>query len=238
MMERKLDFTAAWEDVVAMLKAHLGLVLPIAGVFIILPMVILNVIVPQPDFDSVEDIAVILKLMQEYFSALAPWFIGTFAIAMIGNLAIYHLVLGGKNPTVGEAISLGLASFLPYFLASLMSGVAIVLGMLLLFIPGLYLSIKFSMTGPAIAVENIKSPIEALSRSWALTKGNSLRILAFILVVAVIAYIGAFIIGLILGGILSFISPVLSTILDSILQGMVGVLLLFVGMAIYRQLAA
>ncbi len=237
-MDTKLDFSAAWEDAVAMLKANLSLVVPLAGVFIILPMVILNVMVPQPDFASVTDPAASLKLLLEYFSSLAPWFLISMVVAMIGYLAIYHLVLGGKNPTVGEAISLGLVSFLPYFLASLISGIAVTLGMFLLFVPGFYLAIKFSMTGPAIAAENIKSPIEALSRSWAITKGNSLRILGFILVVAIVAYIGAFIVSLIIGGVLSFVSPILATVFDSLMQGMVAVLMAFVSIAIYRQLAA
>jgi hypothetical protein len=236
-MERKLDFTAAWNDVMAMAKQHLGLIWPIAGVFILLPVIIMAVMVPQPVIEGVQDPDALFKILADYMSAAAPWLVITALAGMIGSLAIYHFILGGKNPTVGEALSLAAASFLAFFLATLLSGIAVMFGLFFLFVPGIYLAIKFSFAGPAIAAEGIKSPVAALSRSWALTKGNSLRIFGFILMVAIVGYVAMTIAGLILGGILGYFLPVLGTIITAALQGLLTVLMLFVRMAVYRQLA-
>jgi hypothetical protein len=235
-MEKKLDFSAAWEDVVAMLKANLGLVLPIVGVFIILPAIVMSIMVPEPVFVPGGDQQAIYAQLIDYLSRLGPWLIISSILAMLGSLAIYHLILGGKNPTVGEAISLALGSFLTALLAGLISGVAVTLGMIALIIPGIYLAIKFSLAAPAIVAENIKNPIEALSRSWALTKGNSLRIFGFILIIAIVGFVAAGILSTIIGGILGYILPVLASIVSSVLNGIVSVLLMFVYIAVYRQL--
>ncbi len=237
-MNHKLDFSAAWNDVVAMLKKHAGLVLPIAGVFIILPQIVMSIMVAQPDFAGIEDPEVVLNIFSEYIYAVLPWLLALSLIAIIGNLAIYHLILGGKNPTVGEALSLAVASFLPFFLAGLIGNIAAMIGLLFLLAPGIYLAIKFILAGPAIAAEGIKNPIEALSRSWALTRGNSLHIFGFILIVAIVGSVAMLIASIILGGILGLISPVLATVVEALLSGLLSVLMLFVVMAIYRQLTA
>lgn len=237
-MKQKLDFSAAWNDVIVMVKSHGGLILPIAGLFIILPQILMAIMAPQPDFAGVEDPRVMLSMLSEYLSASAPWLIGASVVAILGNLAIYHLILGGDNPTVGQALSMAAVSFLPLFLTSLIGNIAVIIGLFLLLAPGIYLAVKFMLAGPVIAAEGVKNPIAALSRSWALTKGNSLRIFAFMLIIVVVGYVAAAIGGIILGGILSLISPALATGVEAFLGGLLSIVILFAVMAIYRQLAA
>jgi hypothetical protein len=196
----------------------------------------MSVMVPEPVFAPDGDPNAVFQQLSDYISALAPWAIISSLLGMIGHLAIYHLVLGDRNPTVGEAISLGLGSFLTFLLASIIATVGITIGMLLLIIPGIYLAVKFMLAGPAIVAEGIKSPLDALSRSWALTKGNSLRIFAFVVIIAVVGLVAAAIAGMIIGGILGYILPILGVIVGAILNSIVSILLVFVGMAIYRQL--
>jgi uncharacterized membrane protein len=71
----------------------------------------------------------------------------------------------------------------------LLSGLAIGLGLLLLIVPGIYIAVKFSQIRAVIAAENQLNPIEVLSRSWQITKGNSLRIFSFLLIVVIVAAI-------------------------------------------------
>ncbi|MFC4290885.1 hypothetical protein ACFOWX_00460 [Sphingorhabdus arenilitoris] len=237
-MKRDLDFTAAWNDAVAMMKQHQSLVLPIAGLFIFLPGAIFAVMMPPPEIDAAMDPGAQLAMLTGFLSAMAPWLFVMSILGMVGNLAIYHLVLGNGRPTVGEALGLAMGSFLTLFLAGLMSTIAITLGLILLIIPGVYLAIKFSLIGPAIAGEGIKSPIEALSRSWNLTKGNSLRIFGFFLIIGIVGGALYLVASLVAGGLLGLISATLASVVDTVFSTILSVVFLFVVIAVYKQMAA
>ena len=188
-MEKKLDFTAAWKDAIALLKANLETILPIIGVFILLPAIIVGYMVPEPVIDPAAADSGMGQLMQ-YYRDLAPWLLLTIVTSAISYATIYTLVFNPSRPTVGEAFGIGMGFFVTILLASLLSAVAMFVGLIFLILPGIYLIIKFSLAGPAIVAENIKNPIAALSRSWALTKNNSLYIFAFILIIGIVGVIG------------------------------------------------
>ena len=188
-MEQKLDYGKAWSDTVALLKEHAKVILPVAGVFLFLPAIISAYMSTTPTPE--EMVAMItggadpMQIMREAYTP-NPWGILSFVAGILGSLTIYFLVLQSGRLTVGEAISTALKFFVPMLLAAIIGGIAIGIGMLLLIIPGIYLWIKFSMTGPAIAAEKISNPIDALKRSWALTKGNSLYIFGLFLIVIIV----------------------------------------------------
>ncbi|NJM49806.1 MAG: hypothetical protein HC843_02075 [Sphingomonadales bacterium] len=237
-MSKPLDYTATWNDAVAMMKRHQSLILPIAGVFMFLPNVIMGAMLPQPEIQGDIDPNAALAILSEYFASLAPWLIGISILATIGNLAILHMVLGGKNPTVGEAITLGLGSFIAVFLAGIISTIGVTIGMLLLIVPGIYLAVKFSLVSPAVVAEGIKNPIDALSRSWAITKGNSLRVFGFYLIIGIVGFLLYFVATLVAGGLLGLISNILAVIVDGALSTILAVVFLFVVAAVYKQLTA
>jgi Membrane domain of glycerophosphoryl diester phosphodiesterase len=243
MMTMKLDFTAAWNDAVALLKAHKDMVLPIAGVFILLPAILLGYFIPEPEIPAELGDEAMFAVIMQFYKDIAPWLFLTTLLAFIGNLAIYSLVLNDAKPTVGEALRLALGFFLPMFVASMLSSLAILFGFILLIVPGIYLAIKFSLVGPALVAENIKSPVAALSRSWQLTKGNSLNILAFYLIIGVVAVVIYLVIAGLLGALVSFVLPasaalLLMALISGILETLLSVAFLFVAMAVYRQLSA
>jgi hypothetical protein len=242
-MTMKLDFTAAWNDAIALLKAHKDMVLPIAGVFILLPTILLGYFVPQPEIAEGLDEKATLAIMMQFYSDIAPWLMLTTILTIIGNLAIYSLVLNDRKPTVGEALRLALGFFLPMLIANLLSGISMILGFILLIVPGIYLAIKFSLVGPALVSENIKSPVAALSRSWQLTKGNSLYIFAFYLIIGIVALIIYLVIVGLTGTLVSLALPASAALLaTSVISGTIEMLLsvafLFISMAVYRQLSA
>ncbi len=242
-MAMKLDFTAAWNDAVALLKAHKDMVLPIAGVFILLPTILLGYFVPEPDIPAGLDEQHTLAIMIQFYKDMAPWLILTTILAIIGNLAIYLLVLNDEKPTVGQALSLAMGFFVPMFIANLLSGMAVIFGLILLIVPGIYLAIKFSLLGPALVAENIKSPVAALSRSWQLTKGNSLNILAFYLIIGVVALIIYLVVVGITGALAALALPasaalLLTAVISGIMEMLLSVTFLFIAMAVYRQLSA
>jgi len=85
-----------------------------------------------------------------------------------------------------------------YALASLLSGLIIGLGFLLLIIPGIYFALRFSMVRFAILEgAGVK---ESLRKSSAMTEGKKWHILGFFIVFAVINILGAmlFLVGLLI----------------------------------------
>ena len=240
-MEQKLDYGKAWNDTVALLKEHMSVILPVAGVFLFLPAIISAYMSTTPTPEEI--VAMItggadpMQIMREAYMP-NPWGILSFVAGILGSLTIYFLVLQSGRLTVGEAISTALKFFVPMLLAAIIGGIATGIGMLLLIIPGIYLWIKFSMAGPAIAAEKISNPIEALKRSWALTKGNSLYIFGLFLIVIIVGAVAMAIANMIVGGILGYISVFLVGVASAFFSTVLSVVMLLLAIAIYRQLSS
>lgn len=93
--------------------------------------------------------------------------------------------------TIGECFSLGIGKVLPFFALSILASIAIVLGMVLLLVPGIILGLMWSVSLPAMAGENL-GVLASLGRSRALTKGSRMMIFLTFLVVLVAIYIVIF----------------------------------------------
>lgn len=241
-MQPKLDFTAAWNDALALLKGNLETILPIIGVLVLLPSIIMGYMVPDPVIDPASADGGSAVLLQ-YFSDLAPWIILSAILSIFANATIYALVFNASRPTVGEAFAIGATFFIPMLLAGVLSSIAAFVGLIFLIVPGIYLLIKFSLVGPAIVAENIKNPIAALSRSWALTKGNSLYIFAFFLIIGIVGVIAIIVLAMIFTAIFTMVLPAAAAafaalIVESTLGAVMTTLILFIVLAIYRQLSA
>lgn len=89
--------------------------------------------------------------------------------------------IGNDVPVVGAAIRL----FPIWLVATILVAVAVIGGLFLLIIPGLWLAIMFNMYTPVIAVEG-KSPVAALKRSFDLVKGHFWETVGFLLIVGLV----------------------------------------------------
>jgi hypothetical protein len=103
----------------------------------------------------------------------------------------------GRAITAREALARSGPFVAPLIMASLLVGLLAMLGFLLLVIPGLIIVCGLALTVPALVVE-AASPMDAMGRSWTLTRGFRLRmlglfILIFLLIlIPYIAVMGAF----------------------------------------------
>ena len=125
---------------------------------------------------------------------------------MIGSVSLYVIFLRG-NQTIGQAISTGLKLFITYFLVAVLTAIAVAFGFVLLIIPGIYFAVKFSLAPAALAAEHITNPIAAMKRSWAATKGNSLRIFFLLLIVGIVGLIAVMAVSAVLGIPVSLLLP-------------------------------
>ena len=239
-MAQKLDFSDAWSEAIALLSAHKEAALAIAGVFLFLPQVLLGYFAGSLDASGVETSTQVMALYEDWFAANGWVLVLGSLITTVGSIALYVVFLRG-NQTIGEAMVAGLKLFFPFLFLGILTAIAVAIGFVLLIIPGIYLAIKFSLGGAVIAAERIANPIEAMKRSWRATKGNSLRIFFFLLIVFIVGLVAVLAISAVIGIPISLILPkgaalFANNIVSSAASTVFSVVLLAVYAAIYRQL--
>lgn len=99
--------------------------------------------------------------------------------------------------------------FLKFAAASLIAGLAIVVGFILLIVPGIILSILFMFVG-YLVIEKGLGPIDALKESARMTEGNRLQLFLFGLALIGINLVGvlALLVGLLVSVPVSFLATV------------------------------
>ncbi|MCB2080289.1 MAG: glycerophosphoryl diester phosphodiesterase membrane domain-containing protein [Novosphingobium sp.] len=258
----KFDSNLAWKEASASIAANRDVLLALAGVFFLLPSLALGLLFPQPEPTAGMDQQAMMAQMSEYYLQIAPFAIPMTLIQAAGTLAMLTLFTDRRRPTVGEAIKAGIAGIVPYFLAQILLGLGIglvggtliavgavtgspvVTGLMIAIVGvlAIYLFIKTSLSAPVIAVEGERNPVAALKRSFALTKGNSVRLGVFYLLVGI-----AFLIVMMLAmGLVGIVVALIAgaegaLIANTIVSAAIGAVmtLYFVGIiaAVHRQLA-
>ena len=101
----------------------------------------------------------------------------------------------GSKAGLGELIAAGLRAALPLVLLGMLSGIAFMVGLLLLIVPGVILYVMWSVSVPALVEERL-GPIEALGRSRHLTRGARWKVFGLVLILLVIYWLFAALAGL------------------------------------------
>lgn len=223
MAQRKLDMGKAWTQATGMIGANRDLVGVLAGLFLFLPLfvVVYALLTSSIDFaggGGEPDPARVSAQIEAFLAA--NWWALLLALVgqLCGSIAIIALIGDPSRPTVREALGavprlvlpvlgaqllIGLLTQLPSFLAGLLPQAAAA-GLSLIALPvTLYLTIKFALTSAVIVLGQRRNPIEAMRRSWGLTKGNSFRLFLFFLSLMVLAAVVGLILMLVVGLVLS-----------------------------------
>ena len=144
--------------------------------------------------------------MRTSFTGPAPNFsaagIGLGLAAVFGAVFLYPLSqavtlygafqdMRGRPFNMGEAFARAFARFSPLLGLAIAWGFAVILGMILLIVPGLMLLASFYVSLPACVVEGL-GPLQSMSRSAALTKGHRWKVFGiYVLIVIVSSIIGS-----------------------------------------------
>jgi hypothetical protein len=233
------SYSEIWDDAVRLLKANAALLAAIAGVFLLLPDLLIAHFFPQP---RAEDPAQMGRLMLAWFRDNSGVLMLGTLINAVGALAMLLLLLDPRRPTVGGAIAAVPPLILSFFVASILSNLMIVGGMFLLIVPGLYLIGRLSPVGAAIAAERIANPIAAIRRGFALTRGRGWGLLGLLTVIVVAGLVVTFAISAVFGSVFLLaggqqLGGLLIRILDAILGAALGMVLVALYAAIYRRLS-
>lgn len=96
------------------------------------------------------------------------------AQALLSVLATVSIIHALSDTTISDPLiawKKGLSSFLRYLATSLASTVWILIGFLLLILPGFYFMVKVAFSG-IVSILEVKSPIKAMNRSESLVQGR------------------------------------------------------------------
>ena len=157
----------------------------------------------------------------------------TAVISIIIQAALQAAILrAGAQATIGDPVDpeesyrFGFKRLGSVLLVSLLVGLAVAGGFILLIVPGIIFLVLFSVSVPVLIVENRRGTA-AMSRSWNLAKGHFWHALGVILVAAIITGIIGGIIGAIGGNawVLRWIFTAIAQILTAPFSALVSVLL-------------
>jgi len=95
--------------------------------------------------------------------------------------------LSGKGVRLGAALSDGFSFFFPLFVVALLVGLGLMIGFLLLIIPGIILAVRWAVSAAVVVAER-EGPTSAIGRSSELTAGYRWAIFGLLLLYIVLAY--------------------------------------------------
>jgi hypothetical protein len=160
---------------------------------------------------------------------LAGFLPGLGALILQGTI-IYGTVtdMNGRPASLADSLSIGLRSFLPLLGIGILFGLAVILGCVLLIVPGLMIAMAWCVAVPSYVVEH-PPLLESFSRSAQLTRGNRWRIFAlfilyFVVLIIVEAVFGVFstVSRLAAGGTIPMMQALVLTPLIAIANGLIG----------------
>ncbi|PHR01878.1 MAG: hypothetical protein COB31_07490 [Erythrobacter sp.] len=242
----KFDLDTAWKDTTSLLTRNLGLLAVIAGVFFFIPYAGIAIALPgMGELETAQASGNVDAMMAAVTDLYKTYWWAFLIIAIlqgIGLLSMLALVRRRANPTVGEALSTGLRSVPSYIaaqllqtaliaiIAALLVGIGAVtgvsalaaLGGIIAFVVICYVVVKLSLAAPIIAIEGELNPVKVLKRSWALTRGNSVRLFFFYLLLLVAFIVLSAVISLVLGLAFAFAGEQAALFGDAVVSGIVN----------------
>lgn len=219
MHHNKLDMGRAWTQATGMVGANRDLVGVLAGVFLFLPLFVLMVALTGSGIDfgpegaepDPERIAAQINAL-----LLANWWaLLLVAVGQIcASIAILALLGDPGRPTVREVLArlprlvlpvlgtqilVGVLTQLPSLLARLLPELAEAAASLVILPVTMYLTVKFSQAITVIVLAGQRNPVEAMRRSWQLTRANSFRLFAFFAMLVFLGVVIGLIVSLVIG---------------------------------------
>lgn len=119
---------------------------------------------------------------------LASIIIGIISSALLQGTLVGATVrhLTGRPVDIGQSVAAALSRILLILLLSILIGLVVLLGTLLLIVPGIILYLMYSVSVPVMMAEG-RGVTDSMSRSSSLTQGSKLMIFLLLIVVGMIS---------------------------------------------------
>ena len=151
------------------------------------------VLVPYGAVSVIVNHAKHVQTSTEFVIVLAGVAIVNPFVSALQMQALMDLGSGGR-PAARDVIRRGLAVLPVVVAADIVAAIAEFAGLFFFILPGVLIALRLAVVAPAAACERITWP-EALSRSFAMTRGNAWRVLGILLIQTVLLYLVAAITG-------------------------------------------
>ena len=256
MQSKKLDMSATWNAVMAMLRASRDVMLPLAGLLFFLPIWGLFMKLAQADINLEAGEEQLNQELLKLFLENAPWIIILLLISQYGQTVMNVFFIDSKRLSLGDAMKKSAVIFLSCLAVMILvtfannldaflpseNGAMIILG-LFLKILGLFLGMRLIVSIPVLASGETNNPIKALSQSWRLTRGNFWPIFGLSLIIGLMSLLIGLAIFAIFGGMLVLLLPsgfgtiAALAVVAIIIAAFISITTLL-QIAIYKQLAS
>ena len=191
---RELSIGGILDQAINLKKNHFGAFVGVVAVTL-LPFGLIQAgvnIAIMPDVPLIptpEEAAAIQKAQIENLPILAGIGILAMLIVPLVNAALVNIVANsylGKSATVGSAIGSAFGLIIPLYLTWLLLAIAVTVGFILCFIPGIIAMFWFSLATQVVVIERING-VGALKRSRELMRGNIGNVFVLSLVIGIIS---------------------------------------------------
>ncbi len=112
----------------------------------------------------------------------------------IGMTIAFLKLYDGKKTSIEDVFS-QYKYFLPYVGGTVLYGIIVLLGLILLILPGIFLGVRLQFYKYLILDENL-NPVHALKRSWSITEGQVWHLIGYSLSVFGVLILGALALGI------------------------------------------
>ena len=141
----------------------------------------------------------VLTSLYQYFLAseeagltekLVPMIIGFIAYPIYAVGIVFYIasVISGERIDTKTSWKLGAKFWLPYVIMSAFIGMAVMLGLILLIIPGIIFAVRYAFSEFDLLLNQSK-PLDAMKNSWAVTKEYMWVILGGYVVITLVLYV-------------------------------------------------
>nr|WP_166174855.1 glycerophosphoryl diester phosphodiesterase membrane domain-containing protein [Altererythrobacter segetis] len=148
-------------------------------------------------------------------------------LKMVVGIVAGYLLLDAMVRKTGLRSGKGEDTFLTFFGLSLLSGFAVLVGLILLIIPGLFLIARWSIAQPLVVARG-DGVMQAFGESWERTRGNEFQIL-----MAMLALLALFIAIAIAGAALFEKTDIIGIVIGQVGSSAISAASLAMGVALY-----
>jgi hypothetical protein len=200
-MHPRLDTASVFERLFEVYRAQFTLIVP-AAIIVFLPVAILT---------AVTQGSVAGQLIGAIASIVATYWLQGMVVQAVRDIRdgkrdfTIPALFGSVTPVLGSLI-----------LAGVLASIGVMIGLVLLIVPGLFLLTIWAVIAPVIVLEQ-RPAMEAFGRSRELVKGNGWQVFGVIVVVFLVNAVGALLLGAILSALGDAAGAGLSTLLGSAL---------------------
>ena len=173
-----LDVAGVFADAWRMWKRDRDLLLGVAGLFLFVPQLAMEVLVPPAVIPPGSTTEAAFKTWWAWLDQNSG--IMSFAMLglMFGTLLLFTLYLDPQRPSVRDALMRALSLAPRYLLAVMLISIPVDLGVILI-LPGVYILGRLMLTVPALVAERPLPALRAIARSFAITSGHGLVLAGF-----------------------------------------------------------